>query len=179
MEEKKYEILKKGIEDIQSMDVNNKYFKDVVILISSIQNEDGTFKLINSSVPNDINDYYNNETMYICASIYIKLYLYDKEWFEENIGIEKLEKVLNKISKTFLCGHGYDALSVQIKYMKMFIDCGVKSFIDIYYGINESFTYMIILIITSYQERIRNNNFNYGFGNYEKEIKEVIEKYEK
>ena len=170
---------KNMLERIKYIDVNNSNFNDIIILISMLQKENGTFDLLSrEDLPNDVMSDYCNEPTYICTSLYIKAILNDEEWFINNIGIDSLNDALNICYKLDFSGYGYESLEVQLKTIKMFIRNGLKEFVKKHPNLNEDFTEMINDILTVYKERIKNNNFCFGFGNYEKEIKEVIELYE-
>lgn len=178
MKERKYEMMKRSIESLGKMSRRDINFKDVVVLISNFQKEDGTFDLISGTLPNDIKVYFNEETTYICTSIYIKAYLYEKEWFEENIGLNSLRLALEECTIYNLFGHGYEAFDTQIKSMNIFIKNGLKEFIRNYFDINNKFSKMIIDILNDYKKRVDENNYKYGFSNYEVEIKKVLREYE-
>lgn len=177
--EEKIIIERNMLERIKEIDVNNSNFNDIVILISMLQKENGTFDLLSrEDIPNDIMSDYCNEPTYICTSLYIKALINDEEWFINNIGIERLKEALNICYKLDFLGHGYESLGVQLKTMKMFIKNGLKDFITKYPDLNEDFTTMINAILLNYKVRKENNDFCFGFDNYEKKIKEVIELYE-
>lgn len=174
----KYDSIRNTLEKIKDIEADSPMFKEIIVFISSLQKLNGSFDIINERLPNDINVYYNNESSYICTELYMKAFLHDKEWFEENIGVNNLKLALDFCSVTNFWGHGYEGLEIQLKTMKLFLKNYLNCFLSSYPEISSSFTEMIEKIISNYHFRINNQDFWYGFGNYEKEIKEVIFLYE-
>ena len=167
------------LENIKDISVTDKQFKNIIIFISTFQNINGTFDLVNrEDVPKDTRVYLCDEPTYICTSLYIKTFINDKKWFEENIGFNKLDKALNICCKLGLRGHGYEALETQLTTMKMFLNNGLKQFLRNYSNLNHGFSNMIKYIINDYKEMKKANNYNFGFGSYEKEVEEILSLYE-
>lgn len=167
-------------ENIKNVDIDDKNYFNIIILLSMLQKEDGTFDLVErDDAPSDVIVYYCDEPTYICTSLYIKTLVNDEKWFINNIGIERLEKALDVCFKNKLFGHGYNGLETQIKIMELFLINKLKDFMKEYSYVNYDFNNMIEEIINSYKERMKDNNFTFGFENYESEIKKVVDFYEK
>lgn len=151
----------------------SKEFTNIIQKILEFQDKDGSFKMLNTyQVESDVRQDFCHYPTYLCTALLIKSYIYNKE----SVDLEKLNMALANCCHKDFFGHGYDGLDFQLKIMRLFNKCGVKEFLN--YSCNQRFNEMIISIIDSYKEKIKNENYSFGFGNYEKEIKEVVKLYE-
>lgn len=163
----------KYLEGALKLKVESKEFADLVKMILEFQDNDGSFKMLNTyQVESDVRQDFCHYSTYLCTAILIKSYLYNKD----SVDLEKLNIALANCCYIDFWGHGYDGLDFQLKILKLFYKCGVKEFLN--YCCNQKFNEMIIAIIDGYEERIKNENYSFGFGNYEKEIKEIVKLYE-
>ncbi len=164
----------KLLEITNKLDVKTKEFSDIIRMILEFQDEDGSFKMIDTyQVESNIRQDFCHYPTYLCTVLLIKSYLYDKK----SVDSIKLNKALDNCCNRNLWGHGYEGLESQLKTMKLFYECGIKEFLN--YNYNQKFSNMIDEIINNYKKRIKDEDYTYGFGNYKNEIKEIVELYEK
>ena len=84
---------------------------------------------------------------------------------------------LDVLAKIGIDGNGYDALDIQLDYLKLFIDAGLPFFLDRFPTLSPDFSKAIMAIREEYSRYIERNEFVHGFGqNYELEIRDVEKK---
>ena len=108
----------------EDVDFNDEAWCKNLNTILEFQDDDGSFKLFNSSnVPSDARVDFCWVPTYICTAILMKAYLVSPNEFTLK---EKsaLSEGLKMSCVKNLCGHGYDTLKGQIEILNMFLNAG-------------------------------------------------------
>lgn len=174
----KLEEMLKDLKAIQTMDFevmpNNVIF-DYVREIVRFVDEDWSFKLVDSyRIESDSRVEYCHIPTYLCTAFLMKAFLYDP-----NLLTGKEDIILRDAMKTcmarHLCGHGYNAINGQIDSLKIFINAGLKTFIDKYSYICPEFVDMVIEIAESYRKDINMKKTKGAWGeNYREDYEFVV-----
>lgn len=154
---------------------NDKEWSKNLNAIIDFQNLDGSFKLLDSDeVPIDAKVDFCLTPTYLCTAILMKACLADSKAFSLN---EALSKGLEKSCAKGFNGHGFEALKGQIEAINIFMNAGVREFIDIYPEICPEFTQIIGTIVSRFQKWECRGKFTGPWGeSYEDEIR-AINKY--
>ena len=112
---------------------------------------------------------------YLEAAILMKAFLHN-----ENLLDGKEDSVLHKalLDSTIrgLCGYGYEETKYQLDAMRLFINAGVKEFINKYPEFCPEFTEMINGIVTFYRKSIKAGNCISDWNvDFTKEFSEIVE----
>ena len=116
----------KYIDGLYELSINNKLTSKDLKELCDFQDDDGSFKLLNSyEVESDIRVYYCHYPTQVITAIIIN------EIMKHNLLIspEKLYLALERCCDRNLRGHGYDAGDYQGKIFQKFYNCKVLDFI--------------------------------------------------
>lgn len=160
----------------EDADINNTKWNENIDKILDFQDENGSFSLLTSyRVPSDARVDFCYTPTYICTAILMKVYLTDstlKEKVEQS-----LIKGLENSTLRNLTGHGYDGFKGQIEALNIFIDGGLREFIDLHGDLNPKFTEMILNIQYQFKALEAHKQFNGQWGEDYKEDILKINKY--
>ena len=118
--------------------------------ILDFQDDDGSFKLFDSyDIPSDARVDFCHFPTYICTAALMKAYLTDPSSFTLRER-SALSKGLKASCARNLRGHGYDAFKGQIEALNIFIEAGLREFIDLYPDFCLEFSVMISKIISAF-----------------------------
>ena len=160
----------------EDADINNTKWNENIDKILDFQDENGSFSLLTSyRVPSDARVDFCHTPTYICTAILMKAYLTDstlKEKVEQS-----LIKGLESSTLRNLTGHGYDWFKGQIEALNIFIEGGLREFIDLHGDLNPKFTEMILNIQYQFKNREEEENFTGSWGEDYKEDILKINKY--
>lgn len=146
--------------------------------IIAFQAVDGTFGLVDDprKIPSDAHWDFIQEPTIICVAILMKI---KNPAIEEQAEFHSaLKRGLSVLTRSRLEGHGYDALSSQIKAMKYLIEGNLKKYLYDQQSISKQFGKMTSDILKQYRTMLENNETCYGFANYYDDIKEVLDLYD-
>lgn len=172
-EAKKMEISKwrdeiKLLEEYVQCDVESKHYTQILEEVINFQDFDGSFKVIDTyKVPSDIRVDFCHYPTCLCTAILIRAYTKNHSLVDET----KFALALDACCHRGLLGHGYEGLKWQIDVMKIFINSGLKEFLEKYPNKDSKFVQMIYSVIESYKKRIKMKNYAYFWNeNYEADI---------
>ncbi len=148
--------------------MNDSDWLESVKNIMAFQDQDGSFKLIDSyQIESDARCDYCHYPTYICTAILIKAFLAGV-----NIDLQKVfVPALKMCCHRNLSGHGYDSGIIQVINLRLFIGAGVFPFIKLFPDLNPQFTEMIYSVIAKYKESKCNCSL---FGNDYSELLEDV-----
>ena len=160
----------------EDADINNTKWNENIDKILDFQDENGSFSLLTSyRVPSDARVDFCHTPTYICTAILMKAYLTDSTLKEK---VEpSLIKGLEMCCLRNLTGHGYDGLKGQIEALNIFIEGGLREFIDLQGDLNPKFTEMILNIQYQFKALEAHKHFNGPWGEDYKEDILKINKY--
>ena len=160
----------------EKVDVESKDYLENISAILNFQAYDGSFNLLDSfRVESDVRVDYCFMPTYICTAILMKVYLHGDEDLKIKVR-QALADALKTCTWRNLRGHGYEALSSQIKAIKIFMKGGVREFLAYHKDLCLEFADMILSIKEEYRSMVKNQTFFGSWGeSYEEGIKTVDE----
>lgn len=127
-----------------------------------MQDEYGFFPLVvDDHIPNDCKYHYNRKPSYIA----LKLFMMNHNPNHEEV----IQKALNAVKLSKLLGHGYEFKSEQCNNLSMLLEANILDYAD-----NE-LREIIASIINEIRNDIQTNHTSFGYGNWEKEAKHLLE----
>lgn len=159
---------------------NDELWTKNLSTIVDFQDSDGSFKLFDSyEIPGDARVDFCWMPTYICTAILMKAYMTDSSSFTSKEESALLEGLKMSSGKN-LRGHGYDAFKGQIEALEIFMNTGLREFLDIHKDFCTEFSEMISKIITKFDDMETNEEFFGPWGeSYESEIRSVNEYFSK
>ncbi len=155
----------------EDVDSKNMEWMENLETILNFQEKTGSFKLVSDyNIPSDARVDFCHMPTYICTAILMKAYL---------IGDLKLSKKIEKAlikGLTMSClrnlrGHGYEWLKGQIEALDIFMEAGLREFIDLHGDLNPNFTKMILDIQSQFIEQEKQEDYIGPWGeNYYEDI---------
>ena len=108
---------------------NELAWKEVLHEIVDFQDEDGSFKLLDSyRIESDCRGAFCHEPTYICTALLMKALLKDERALDGRV-MEILPPAMHMCCARGLQGHGFDALKGLIHAVDYFIRCDVNAFL--------------------------------------------------
>lgn len=155
---------------------NELAWKEVLEEIVDFQDEDGSFKLLDSyRIESDCRVDFCHEPTYICTALLMKALLKDERALDGRV-MEILPPAMHMSCARGLQGHGYDSTKGLIHAVDYFIRCDVNAFLKKYPEICPEFTEMFRKIERHFDERVRTEDFYGAWGeDYEEAIRAIHE----
>ena len=116
----------------EEVDPKNPEWIENLKIILDFQDKNGSFNLINDThIPSDARVDFQHMPTYICTAILMKTYLTTDSKLTQKIETP-LRKGLRHSCRRNLKGHGYEALKGQIEALNIFMEAGLREFIDLH-----------------------------------------------
>lgn len=143
----------------EEVDPNNPEWIKNLKIILDFQDKNGSFNLITDAhIPSDARVDFQHTPTYICTAILMKTYLTTDSKLTKKIE-KPLQKGLKQCCARNLKGHGYEVLQGQIEALNIFMEAGLREFIDLHKDLNSKFTKMIEEIQTQFFNYEKQENF--------------------
>ena len=158
----------------EDVDPKNIKWMENLETILNFQEETGSFKLVSDyNIPSDARVDFCHIPTYICTAILMKAYLIGDSKLSKKIE-KALIKGLTMSSLRNLRGHGYEGLQGQIEALNIFMEAGLREFIDLHEDLNQKFTNMILNIQFQFSEQEKQEDFIGPWGeNYKEDILKI------
>ena len=168
------------LEDVLNSNPEDENWGENLKSILDFQDTDGSFNLLDMErMPSEARIDFRHIPTYLCSAILMKALMMNPESFTLREK-SQLSKGLKASCARNLRGHGYEAFKEQIRALNMFIEGGLREFMDIHPELCPEFSEMIDGIISYFRKREENGDFSGSWNeSYEKEIRQVNEYFSK
>ena len=169
------EELKKFLQE--EVNPSDEMWRENLQAIIDYQDADGSFKLMDSyQVPIDARIDFCHTPTYICSAILMKAFLTDETLLGIS-GEEILKDALNACCYVNLHGDRYDEGRGQMENIQMFMQAGVREFLQYHGRLCSKFSRMMENIIMEYRNKEAEDDYPEGWEDEWKEIVRSINHY--
>lgn len=161
----------------EEVNPSDEIWRENLQAIIDFQDADGSFKLMDSyQVPTDVRIDFCHTPTYICSAILMKAFLTDETLLGIS-GEEILKDALEACCYINLHGDRYDEGRGQMENLQMFMQAGVREFLQYHEGLCSKFSRMMENIIEEYRNKEAEDDYPEGWEDEWKEIVRSINHY--
>lgn len=143
----------------EEVNPSNEIWRENLQAIIDFQDADGSFKLMDSyQVPIDVRIDFCHTPTYICSAILMKAFLTDETLLGIS-GEEIMKDALKACCYVNLHGDRYDEGRGQMENLQMFMQAGVREFLQYHGGLCSKFSRMMESIIQEYRKKEAEGNY--------------------